>query len=894
MKTLLQEVRDASIALYKDSGGSEDLRYLDEVNDHVRRFNQLITAAFKVEKSSDELKAAHLAIFHLVSPHDLQAALKEHLFRVGDRTYLDWTTSDTLGLQRRAINPLTVIQLSTDSLTPEIQWSAFCNWLTAMDGYRGLSIEDALHQLRCDQIAWGIKKLPLPLFAHVVGIRAMRPLSRITLGRQLLGKVPRVEIDEKAIDREAQVAELIDVADESANLSLTNHDEALIKDALSKLTTTQNETADQHIDRWVRELISRQNKSSRASFFGLLVLAWMADVCESGTVSKVDSDFKTRARYPKVSAQPILQMISKLGSDPATWKSEALENGCRDLMNDESIGDKSGLGAGISSFLQFVHENWGAPLVGIGIHKLIPPPRPRVQFVSETEILRAIRWTSEQKGSDDYLLKIVRVCLAVGWSAPFRIQELLNLRVGNISPLPNGGYEIEIVPKRGGKLKTPAATRRVTVKPGWAAEHLKEWLALRAHQSASARCFLFGTDTEQMSVYRKHAVRNALLHLLKATTGDIGMTFHALRHSWASIEVSKILSTSSVVNYDRLIHIADAMGHVSPASTLYFYSHISEDALALHLSYLIREVLGVESSEAVRLLQMKPNTVRQAGLRKHGWTAEVSLWQQICESAAAVDLPDCSADQTWVEPICPQLGKGFVRSLTPASVLTILIYLQEDLISSAQIAAACRVSTEIVEDIRTKAIELSRAWLHVYKKPGQDIPQIESVDGAVLAMRLNLNSALKKKYASLLLKLSVGLDVPGELISAWLQLRKGVYLSALPATSLNPLLKLFKQAGLAANEFKVAYQSEPDSPHSTLTDQAQIALQFRSVWGVNPEFIAREFHHEHRTDAYLVFPGDGKHGKSNTSSFSTVRGIHALLFATCIYSRMKGPQHGAA
>lgn len=372
------------------------------------------------------------------------------------------------------------------------------------------------------------------------------------------------------------------------------------------------------------------------------------------------------------------------------------------------------------------------------------------------------------------------------------------------------------------------------------------------------------------------------------------MTFHALRHSWASIEVAEILATSSVVNYDRLIHIADAMGHASPASTLFYYSHISEDALALHLNYLIREQLNMKSSEALRLLQMEPNTVRQAGLRKHGWTAEVSLWQQICEAATAVDLPDCSANLEWVEPACPMLGKGFMRSLTPASVLSILIFLQEDCISPAQIAAACRVSSEVVEDIRTQAIELSRAWLHLYKVPGQDIPQIESVDGAIFAMGLNLNSALKKKYASLLLKFSIGLDVPGELISAWLQLRQGVYLSALPAPSLNPLLKLFKQAGLEANEFKVVYQSAEDSPHTALADQAQVAVQFRAVWGVNPEFIPRKFFHEHRTNAYLVFPGDGKQENSNTSSFSTVRGIHALLFATCIYSRMKGRHHGTA
>lgn len=522
---------------------------------------------------------------------------------------------------------------------------------------------------------------------------------------------------------------------------------------------------------------------------------------------------------------------------------------------------------------------------------MIPPPRPRVQFVSETEVLRAIRWTTEQTNADDYLLKIVRVCLAAGWSAPFRLQELLNLRIGNIKPLPDGGFEIEIVPKRGGKLKTPAATRRVTIKPGWAAEYLKEWLALRAHQSASARSYLFGTDTEQMMVYRQHAVRNALLHLLKATTGDVEMTFHSLRHSWASIEVAEVLASSSIADYDRLIHIADAMGHVSPATTLFFYSHFSEDALALHLNYLIREQLNMKSSEAQRLLQMEGDKVRQQGHRAHKWPSEVSLWQQICESAAAVDLPDCSADLEWVVPTVPLLGKGFVRSLTPASVLSILIYLQKDCISSVQIAAACRVSSEVVEDIRTQAIELSMQWLHLYKKPGRKPPEIKSVEGAVFAMGLNLNSAFKKKYASLLLKFSVDLEVPKELESAWLQLRDGVYLSALPALSLNPVLKLLKQAGVNADEFKVAYQSKPASPHDALAGQAQVSLQFRSVWGGNAEFIPRAFFHAHRSDAYLVFPGDGKQANSNTSSFCTVKGFHALLFASCIYSRLKGPGH---
>ncbi len=140
----------------------------------------------------------------------------------------------------------------------------------------------------------------------------------------------------------------------------------------------------------------------------------------------------------------------------------------------------------------------------------------------------------------------------------------------------------------------------------------------------------------------------------------------------------------------------------------------------------------------------------------------------------------------------------------------------------------------------------------------------------------------------------MALDVPDALVISWLHMRDGVYLSALPSPTLQPLLQLFKSAGLEANEFKVMYQPFPESPHTELEIQAQVSLQFRTVWGLTPEFVQRRFLHEARPDAYLVFPGEGTQDSIYTSSFCSVKGLHALIFSTIVYSSVKGLKHGSS
>ena len=62
--------------------------------------------------------------------------------------------------------------------------------------------------------------------------------------------------------------------------------------------------------------------------------------------------------------------------------------------------------------------------------------------------------------------------------------------------------------------------------------------------------------------------------ILQGFTGRY-VTFHSLRHSYATYEVKKILNDSSKVDPYKLIDLSVRMGHESPEITLKVYTHAS-------------------------------------------------------------------------------------------------------------------------------------------------------------------------------------------------------------------------------------------------------------------------------------------------------------------------------
>jgi integrase len=181
---------------------------------------------------------------------------------------------------------------------------------------------------------------------------------------------------------------------------------------------------------------------------------------------------------------------------------------------------------------------------------------------------------------------------------------LQRLRLRNVSVSTNGKHvEVEIVALLGTDgLKTAAAKRRFVITEPEAAKRLLSWCEFRRAQGAPESGFLFADAADDNRLYRPYAVRATILRMLKAATGDPSMTFYALRHSWISREMEQLLMTESAVDFNRLMHLADAAGHVSPATSIYFYSHRFEIALWTHMTCILREDVGLTGPDAEVLL----------------------------------------------------------------------------------------------------------------------------------------------------------------------------------------------------------------------------------------------------------------------------------------------------
>jgi len=129
--------------------------------------------------------------------------------------------------------------------------------------------------------------------------------------------------------------------------------------------------------------------------------------------------------------------------------------------------------------------------------------------------------------------------------------------------------------KLGLALKTSNAKRRVcaTIDNETHLEIIKSFLSLR--QSIENRCpFLFLRISKDNTIRSKaidESIFDDLTTILQELTARY-VSFHSLRHSYATYEVKKILDTTSVDPY-LLMDLAVRMGHESPMTTLKVYTH---------------------------------------------------------------------------------------------------------------------------------------------------------------------------------------------------------------------------------------------------------------------------------------------------------------------------------
>lgn len=899
-----KDLTRAGIYLTTNSAGFEHPRYGKDHHQRRDRFEDLIRQTFLLPASTAGAKSAHLLAFHLILPIKIPAALGATPYSFGGSAYIDYSWEKDAPLERRELSVFTRNAFASMACDTKAEWSAFVAWLKTVPGYKLLKDENLVGELTADMLAWAIGNVPYPLWAHVSGVRPIHPVPMSTLARLESGQALIMEMAEAAIEREIGVADLLDAAVSrplEADKAPSQRDIDLIDDAAKLLRTARNEKPEETLDRWVRALLNLQPRVEVAAFSCALVLSWMTDLAESGTSPDTEIRHYTRRRYIVCGASPIYLKAHAVGTHPSAWNEDVVNTMCLELMEDRSIKDKVGLGGAISSYFKFLHLNFGTPLPRRGIHRLIPEPVPRAQFVSETEIKRAIGWVGSYSDADPQLMAIARVALAMGWAAPFRLQELLNLEMRNVAAHDDGGFEIEILPKGWHvPLKTPAAHRRVRITNGWAADALREFFDMRWGQGATGRSKLFANEVNPDAVYRTFALQALLLRLLKAATGDPVMTFHALRHSWASVRIAQVLASCSIANFNRLAHIAAELGHVSAVSTLLFYSHFAEAALNCHLSATIREVIEMGNGTAELHFNEKSNSVLQRWLRKYAWNAEQCMWHEMQLRADRFDCPSVTASCELVDPDRPTVAKAVVHPFHPMTVLRVLGSLKLSRGTHKQIANWHHLSEADVALIRESALEIAGEWLGYSRKARQSVVQILSVDGALSALYLDLHAAERTKYQELKAGLSVPLVVPPAFRESWMKTRSIVrlpkpqaYFFLYPTSDVSPMLDLLKSAGVGVNQLAVRVPAKADSNQSVALETSEVAFLFQGVWNRIPGFRPVAFHPA-RSRPYLTFPGKDVPAGEDASVHAEVGGLDALLFACAVYSLSLEKKHVAA
>jgi integrase len=759
--------------------------------------------------------------------------------------------------------------------------------------------------LHCDAHAWWYQALPAPLFAHQSGLQVLSALPRSALARlrKKLAVGHPVPLGQPADQIDSDMGFTSELA-EAADLSEGNDaSQVVLRLALDLLSCEKSEVDGLTKRRWAQSLADLQDRAQSAGPITTLLLAWCLCLCEHGTVGQSNLARTTVQQYFRRAAVPLFEALKVMTGEPGgvQWAAETMGELHLGLIEVQSMGNKKTMASALNSFHGFLVEWFDIEPLAIELHSEVPPARVQAQVIWPHEIDLVLTWLGQV--SDVRVRSAAMIMLRVAAECPARTNELLKLRIANIrigADERGPCMELEIARcATHGRLKTPAAQRRLTLRNAATIDLIQHWRETRLSEGAPMSAMLFGDPGNDGHVHRSAAVVSVLNRLLKAATGESDVRIHTLRHTAIGKCLEADFASSSVLDPSRYAITATQTGHASAVSTFQSYFHRYEWSLRCQLDAALSELVEVTRSQAARHLGLKPETLRQH-VHRSGMKSRQFTWWRLRQVRVVKSFPDVADPFDWRVPVMPDLPGGTSLTLTAAVVLSWL----DDLLRGTPVEVLglrFGVPQESLNGMIQESITICHRLGRVSWPRRFDAQSLRPYDlmQALRMAGLDLARAHQPKFQRLGHFLSQEQATPllQQACTSWQACRRrGVVALDRDGEALG-LYQLLQEATVDPQDLRICAQTSMQ--HADQLCEREIKANqgrtlarrraiddFCAVFGIGPRESAI------RADSPAVYLqwDDPSHRKSPSSASSSIAGLDAWMFAIAVLLTMKEVQ----
>jgi integrase len=861
-----------------------------EVYERSRRLRDFIQEVLTANADRTGLLAARLVAIDAVPVMELTQIEEQACvpYQVDEHVALQWSPKNSKRIERRYLSRLSLQAWPSAALSGSTQTAVPAHGLK--DDLQAFLKESAIHrstknrseQFELDCLCWWHEILPPSLFAHISGLTVLSALPRSAWGRLESGLVPAAT--EQAREADADVGatgELIDAALQSSGDDKGTH---LLQLALDCISEKHSPIDGVNKRAWAQRMLDLQNRALAAGPCTALLIAWVADLCENGTIQQSNPADTTIGLYTRRALLPLhgalAQMLRNLPNHD--WSPTNLALVYEGLIASQSVGNRGTMQSGLACFHDFLVRHFDIEPLPRPLRSDAPEVVPHAQVVWPHEVNRTIEWSALHP--DRQLAGAAELIIAIASEAPVRSQELFRVRIRSVRLTTDSRglhAEIEIArDARSGRLKTLSSQRRLTLRNPSTLERLQAWISLRQQQGATADAYLFGDPNRTVNRYRPGATIAFVHRLLKATTGDPHVRLHSLRHTAITNAMAEIWRSSSCTDINPIEVLAAHAGHATPVTTLATYSHCPEAGMRLWLDLGMAEQIKLNHREVATIFNLKPDAVRARASRQRLTVTELG-WLLIGALKVPTHFERAQDMFIWESAGPPEVEPRVQGEVGFDVVLAIV---RNRLIHDLPLATLAQrhglpVSSLERWEANLAQYAVQRAHTIHPRKFGAQPDNMPNVQTAIVMLDIDLPRLRQPKFQPLIDGLSKGQDerLMQEAITSWERCQRGVHISIEDGHQALDLLRLLRACGVDGRALRLCFQSPAGQIDGEQRLMRQLAADaFEAAYGIQPRSKDMPYSGA-RPAAYLQWDSSTAPGQEAGASGGSVAGLNAAM-----------------